>query len=80
MSSAAKKIIEEFLALPEDEREHVLLKLQSMMRTEGSSEESAEAAWIEEAFARLDRLRTGEASSGDAEQAEREILRELGYE
>jgi hypothetical protein len=66
MTSAAKKVLDEALALPEQDRRRVAEALLDTMRPEDAAQ--IEAAWLEEAQRRADRLERGEieAREGDA--------------
>jgi Putative addiction module component len=71
MTSIARRILEEALALPEPERREVTEALLESMSTE--STEAIERAWSEEIDARIARLARGETRVRDGEAALAEL-------
>lgn len=67
MTSAAKKLYEQALALPEDERRRLTEALLDALPPD--TVEQIESAWLEEARRRAGRLERGEVQAQDAEPA-----------
>ena len=65
MTAAAKKILEDALALPDDERRRIAELLLDSISTD--STEEIEAAWVAEAVRRADELERGEVEALDGE-------------
>lgn len=65
MTSTAKKVLDQALALPDDERRRVVEALLDAMPPETADE--IEAAWLEEARRRAGRLERGEIEARDGE-------------
>lgn len=65
MTAAAKKILEDALALPDDERRRIAELLLDSLSTD--STEEIEAAWVAEAVRRADELERGEVEALDGE-------------
>ena len=75
VTSTAKKILDEALALPEDDRRRVAERLLDSMPRETAEE--IERAWNEEAMRRADALERGEAQALDGEESLRGLEEEL---
>ncbi len=71
MSSAAKKILEDALALPEEERKHVVEVLLTSLHRDPPEE--VDAAWSEEAMRRLQRCERGETVAEDWDEVKRRL-------
>ena len=71
MTAAAKKILEDALALPDDERRRIAEVLLDSISTD--STEEIEAAWVAEAVRRADELERGEVEALDGES----VLKDL---
>jgi hypothetical protein len=67
MTAAAKKVLDEALALPEEDRRRVVEALLDTMDPDVASE--IEVAWLEEARQRAGRLERGEVKARDGEAA-----------
>jgi len=67
VTAAAKKILEDALALPDDERRRIAELLLDSISTD--STEEIEAAWVLEAVRRADELERGEVEALDGELA-----------
>jgi hypothetical protein len=67
VTAAAKKVLDEALALPEEDRRRVVEALLDTMDPDVTSE--IEVAWIEEARQRARRLEQGEVKARDGEAA-----------
>jgi Putative addiction module component len=67
VTSAAKKVLDEALALPDDERRRVAEALLDAMPPETADE--IEQAWLDEARRRAGRLERGEVEAKDGEVA-----------
>ncbi|MCH9687286.1 MAG: addiction module protein [Deltaproteobacteria bacterium] len=67
MTSAAKKVLDDALALPDDERRRVAEALLHALPIETADE--IEIAWLEEARQRAGRLERGEVNARDGETA-----------
>ena len=65
MTAAAKKILEDALALPDDERRRIAELLLDSISTD--STEEIEAAWVAEAVRRADELERAEVEALDGE-------------
>jgi hypothetical protein len=65
VSSAAKKVLEQALALPDDERRRVAEALLETIPPDTVTE--IQAAWLETARARAGRLERGEVETRDGE-------------
>lgn len=65
VTAAAKKILQEALALPEDERRRVAEALLDAMPPQTADD--IEMAWLEEARRRADRVERGEVQARDGE-------------
>lgn len=65
MTAEAKKILEDALSLPNDERRHIAELLLDSISTE--SAEEIEAAWVAEAVRRAEQLERGEVEALDGE-------------
>jgi putative addiction module component (TIGR02574 family) len=76
MSSRARKIIEEALALPKDELVSVVAELQQSVEATDSPAE-IEEAWRSEIGRRLRSLKGGSAVTFDGEQVDRELSKLL---
>ena len=77
MSSRARKIIEDALSLPTEERMLVVAELQDSLDSE-SSEEAIGAAWTEEIVRRAELIASGEAEYVDGEESARRIREKYG--
>lgn len=75
VTAEAKKIFEEALALPEDDRRRVAEALLDAMPPETADE--IEMAWLEEARRRAGRLECGEVRARDGEQVLAELEAKL---
>jgi hypothetical protein len=75
VTSAAKKVLEEALALPPDDRRRVTEALLDSMPPEAADE--LEAEWLAEARARADRLERGAVEARDGDTALDELERKL---
>ncbi len=73
MTSAAKKVLEEALALSDEAREELVFALSASLKPVGLSD-----AWREEIAARLERLEAGTAKLLDAREHVDELLAKLG--
>ena len=71
VTAAAKKILEDALALPDDERRRIAELLLDSISTD--STEEIEAAWVAEAVRRADELERGEVEALDGES----VLKDL---
>jgi len=78
VTSTAKKILEDALALPEEEREALVEVLMTSLHWE--SPENVEKAWSEELVRRLERLQRGETVALDWDEATRRIRAKHGFE
>lgn len=65
MTAAAKKILEDALALPDDDRRRIAELLLDSISTD--STEEIEAAWVAEAVRRADELERAEVEALDGE-------------
>ena len=65
MTAAAKKILEDALGLPDDERCRIAELLLDSVSTD--SAEEIEAAWVAEAVRRADQLERGEVEALDGD-------------
>lgn len=64
VTAAAKKILEDALALPDDERRRIA---ELLLDSISDSTEEIEAAWVAEAVRRADELERGEVEALDGE-------------
>jgi hypothetical protein len=71
VTSAAKKVLDEALALPVEERRKVTWALLDALPPETADE--IEAAWLEEVRRRVDRFERGEAQAVDGQEALRAL-------
>jgi putative addiction module component (TIGR02574 family) len=78
VSSAAKKVLADALALPESDREALVEVLLTSLRLGSAGE--VEAAWSEEVVRRLERLQKGETVPVDWDEAKRRIRAKYGFE
>jgi putative addiction module component (TIGR02574 family) len=78
MSSAAKKVLADALALSESDREALVEVLLTSLKLGSPGE--VEAAWSEEVMQRLDRLQNGESAPVDWDEARRRIREKFGFE
>ncbi|MCH9683638.1 MAG: addiction module protein [Deltaproteobacteria bacterium] len=67
MTSAAKKVLDDALALPDDERRRVAEALLDALPMETADE--IEVAWLDEARQRAGRLERGEVRARDGQTA-----------
>ena len=65
MTATAKKILDDALALPDDERRRIAELLLDSISTDTTEE--IEAAWVSEAVRRADELERGEVEALDGE-------------
>ena len=65
MTAEAKKILEDALSLPDDERRRIAELLLDSISTE--SAEEIEAAWVAEAVRRAEQLERGEVAALDGQ-------------
>ena len=76
--SAAKKVLEEALALPADERRRIAkLLLESVPQASTETAEAIEDAWVAEAVRRADEVERGDAEVLDGESALRRLEAKL---
>lgn len=75
MTSAAKKVLDDALALPADERRKVAEALLDALPPEIADE--LEIAWNEEVRRRVDRFERGETHARDGEEALRDLETKL---
>lgn len=75
VTSAAKKLLEQALALPEQDRRRIAERLLDSVPRETAEE--IERAWNEEASRRADQVERGEVRALDGEQAIRELEQRL---
>ena len=73
MTSDAKKVLEEALALPDEAREELLLALSASLKPASSGD-----AWRDEIGARLERLESGTAKVLDAHEQLDELRAKFG--
>ncbi|MDH5491944.1 MAG: addiction module protein [Myxococcales bacterium] len=78
MTSTAKRILDEALSLPDDEREALVEVLITSLQLD--SPEDVERAWSEEIVRRLERHERGETVALDWEEAKRRIRIRHGFE
>ena len=76
MTSQARKLLEEALALPEEERLYVIEALQESLTIE--SQESIDAAWRDEVARRVRSIENGEAVLLDGDAVLRELKSKYG--
>jgi putative addiction module component (TIGR02574 family) len=65
VTDAAKKLLEDALALPDDARRRIAELLLDSLSTDGTAE--SEAAWVAEAVRRANELERGEVEALDGE-------------
>lgn len=76
MNNAARRLFDEALALPDEERESLALALlESTLRPDDA--EQVDAAWRAEVVARLERLRAGRVEASSWESAEARLRQRL---
>lgn len=75
MGDAAKKLLQEALGLPEDERAELAAEL--MASLDGPPDPDAEAAWAAEIERRAARVLSGESKGTPWEEVRRRIEREI---
>ena len=75
--SAAKKILEDALALSEEERESLA---NALLTSLGGMPQDVEQAWADEAVRRLEREARGETKAIPWEEAKRQIRERFGFE
>ena len=75
MSVGANKILEDALALPDDERRRIAELLLDSVSTD--SAEAIEAAWVAEALRRAGELERGEVEALDGESALKDLKAKL---
>ena len=73
MTSQARKILEQALALPEEDRLLIAAELKGSIDTSDSPDE-VEAAWRDEIVRRLKSIQDGTAILHDWDEVERELL------
>jgi len=78
VTSTAKKILDEALALPDEEREALVEVLITSLQWD--SPEDVERAWSEEIVRRLERHERGETVAVDWDEAKRRIRARHGFE
>jgi len=78
VTSTAKRILDEALSLPDDEREALVEVLITSLQLD--SPEDVERAWSEEIVRRLERHERGETVALDWEEAKRRIRIRHGFE
>jgi hypothetical protein len=78
MTSRARKILEEALALPKEERLLIAIELQESVEAADSSEE-IEAAWHEEIVQRVQSIEDGTAVLVDGKKSSRRIRAKYGW-
>lgn len=76
MSSRARKIIDEALALPKEDLVRVVAELQQSVEATDSPDEVA-AAWRDEIVQRLRSLKDGSAILHDGDEVDRELSKIL---
>jgi putative addiction module component (TIGR02574 family) len=77
MTSRAKKLLEEALSLPADERADVAAELIASLEDSGEAVEDIEAAWATEIERRARRVLTGKSAGLPWEQVKRRAEDEL---
>ena len=75
MTAAARKILEDALALPDDERRRIAELLLDSISTDTT--EAVEAAWVAEAVRRADESERGEVEALDGESALKDLKAKL---
>lgn len=75
MSSGAKKILDQALSLPDEDRRRIAEALLASISS--ATAEEIEAAWAAEARARAERLERGETVARDGDEVLAEIRAEL---
>jgi putative addiction module component (TIGR02574 family) len=78
MTSRARKLLEEALALPKEERLLIAAELQDSVE-ESDSPEEIEAAWHEEIVKRVQSIEDGTAVLVDGEESSRRIRAKHGW-
>jgi len=78
VTSTAKKILDDALSLPDEEREALVEVLITSLQWD--SPEDVERAWSEEIVRRLERLGRGETVAVDWDEAKRRIRARHGFE
>jgi hypothetical protein len=76
MSARARKIIEEALALPEEDRALVVAELQESL--ESDSPENVQEAWDNELVRRAQMIASGNAELIDGEQVAQRVRQKYG--
>ena len=71
MTAGAKKILEDALALPDDDRRRIAELLLDSVSTDGADD--IEAAWVAEAVRRANELERGETEALDGESTLRDL-------
>lgn len=76
MTSQAKKLLEQVLALPEEDRHYLVEAIQESLPAE--TQEEINAAWEEEIARRVQSIKDGTAVLLDGEQVMRELKSKYG--
>jgi putative addiction module component (TIGR02574 family) len=77
MTSHARKLLEQVLALPEEDRLYLVEALQDSLEPVGSQEE-VDAAWKDEISRRMTSIENGTAILHDGETVLRELMAKYG--
>lgn len=77
MTSTAKKILDQALALPEEDREALVEVLLTSLPRE--PREAVEQAWIDEVTRRIERHERGDTVAVDWDEAKRQIRAKFGF-
>jgi putative addiction module component (TIGR02574 family) len=75
VTAAAKKVLEDALALPDDDRRRIAELLFDSVSADGADD--IEAAWVAEAIRRANELERGDAEALDGESALRDLKAKL---
>jgi len=78
MTSAAKKLLDDALALPEAEREALVEVLMTSLRYGGAK--TVEREWVAEVEERMTRLESGESSAVEWAEAKRRLREKYAFE
>lgn len=78
MTSTAKKILDDALALPEEDREALVEVLMTSLRYDSPKE--VEQAWLEEVQRRIERLERGETVAIEWSEAKRRLREKYGIQ
>lgn len=78
MTAAAKKILDEALALPEEDREALVEVLMTSLRYD--SPEEVQHAWLEEVQRRIERVERGDTVAIEWSEAKRRLREKYSIE